>query len=265
MGRWFESSTAHQTTAIYMSSANSNILKWSKKNPSFKKIFLYYNLYIRNLKFIFNKSKSQFGEDKKIIKLFPKNMKGFYLDLGCFHPIRQSNTYLMYQRGWTGVNIDLNPLSIDLFNVARPKDINICAAVSDKNATETLYFDHSLSSLNTINLNHLSFLKKQFGLKKIKKKKIKTHNLANLLKIKKIKKIDFFNIDIEGSEFKVLKSFNYRYFKPKVICVEIIDNPHLKKNIFKKNQIIKLLKKNNYSLKFKSLVNYIFIKKKPNF
>ena len=32
-----------------MSSANSTILKWSKSHPSFKKVFLYYNLYIRNL------------------------------------------------------------------------------------------------------------------------------------------------------------------------------------------------------------------------
>ena len=32
-----------------MSSANSRILKWSKEYSLFKKVFLYYNLYIRNL------------------------------------------------------------------------------------------------------------------------------------------------------------------------------------------------------------------------
>ena len=50
-----------------MSSANSRILKWSKEHPLFKKVFLYYNLYIRNLKFFFKSSQSQLGEDKKII------------------------------------------------------------------------------------------------------------------------------------------------------------------------------------------------------
>ena len=97
-----------------MSSANPTILKLSKKYPSFKKIYLYYNIYIRNFKFFFNTS--QFGEDKKIIKLFEKNKKGTYVDVGCFHPTRQNNTYLMYKLGWSGVNIDLNPLTIELFD-----------------------------------------------------------------------------------------------------------------------------------------------------
>ena len=113
-----------------MSSASPIILKWSKNYSLFKKIFLYYNIYIRNFKFLFKNS--QFGEDKRIIKLFNKNEKGTYLDVGCFHPTRQNNTYLMYKLGWNGINIDLNPLTIELFNVARPNDINICAAVSNK-------------------------------------------------------------------------------------------------------------------------------------
>ena len=78
-----------------MSSANPTILKLSKKYPSIKKIYLYYNIYIRNFKFFFRAS--QFGEDKKIIKLFDKNKKGTYVDVGCFHPTRQNNTYLMYK------------------------------------------------------------------------------------------------------------------------------------------------------------------------
>ena len=114
-------------------------------------------------------------EDKKIIKLFHKNKKGIYLDVGCFHPIRQNNTYLMHQLGWKGVNIDLNPLSIELFNIARPNDINICAAVSNKKSTTILYFDHSLSSLNTISKKHILFIKKALGLNKLKAKKIKTY------------------------------------------------------------------------------------------
>ena len=183
-----------------MSSSNSKILKLSENYPIFKKVFIYYNIYIRNLKFFFKRSQSQFGEDQKIAKLFHNNKNGMYLDVGCFHPIRQNNTYLLHKQGWNGMNIDLNPLSVDLFKVARPKDINICSAVSDKKSTQILYFDHSLSSLNTLSKKHLFFLKKAFGLNKFKKRKIKTNTLTNLLK------------------------------------------------------------KNNYKLKFKTFVNYIFVK-----
>ena len=159
-----------------MSSANSTILKLSKKYPSIKKIYLYYNIYIRNFKFFFRTS--QFGEDKKIIKLFDKNKKGTYVDVGCIHPTRQNNTYLMYKLGWGGVNIDLNPLTIELFKVARPNDINICAAVSNSNGVKNLFFDHDLSSLNTISKNHTLYIEKAFGTKDLKKKKLKQQLLA---------------------------------------------------------------------------------------
>ena len=244
-----------------MSSANPTILKLSKKYPSIKKIYLYYNIYIRNFKFFFRAS--QFGEDKKIIKLFDKDKKGTYVDVGSFHPTRQNNTYLMYKLGWSGVNIDLNPLTIELFKVARPNDINICAAVSNSNGVKNLFFDHDLSSLNTISKNHTLYIEKAFGTKDLKKKKIKTTTLSNLLKKEKISKIDFMNIDIEGHELEVLKTFNFKRFDIRVICIEIVNYDYYSKSIkINKNEIFKLLKKNNYTLKFNTVVNYIFIKNK---
>ena len=71
-----------------MSSTNSLFFRLSKTYPVIKNIFLYYNIYIRNFKFFFKTS--QFGEDKKILKLFKEKKYGTYLDLGCFHPIRQT-------------------------------------------------------------------------------------------------------------------------------------------------------------------------------
>jgi FkbM family methyltransferase len=243
-----------------MSSANSLFFKFSKSYPIFKNIFLYYNIYIRNFKFFFHSS--QFGEDKKIIKLFKEKRNGTYLDLGCFHPIRQNNTYLLHKLGWKGINIDLNPVSIELFNIARPKDINICMAISGKKGLKNLFFDHELSSLNTISKNHTLFLKEAFGIKTLKKKIIKTNTLNNILKENKIKKIDFMNIDIEGNELEVLKTLNFKNLDIKVICIEIVNYDIYSKNIkIHKKKIVTILKKNNYYLKFKTFVNYIFIKK----
>ena len=204
-----------------MSSTNSLFFRLSKNYPIVKNLFLYYNIYIRNLKFFFNNS--QFGEDKKILKLFNKKTNGTYLDLGCFHPIRQNNTLLFHRLGWKGINIDLNPLSIELFNVARPNDINICGAISGKVGFKDLFFDNELSSLNTINKNHTMFLKKAFNEIKLKKRKIKTTTINNILKKYKINKIDFMNIDIEGNELDVLKTINFSKIDIKVICIEIVN------------------------------------------
>jgi FkbM family methyltransferase len=243
-----------------MSSSIPTILKWSKTFPSLKKVFLYYNIYIRNFKFFFKNS--QFGEDKKIIKLFDKNKKGTYVDIGCFHPIRQNNTFLMFKRGWKGINIDLNPLTIELFKIARPKDLNICAALSNKKETKTLFFDHKLSSLNTLSKNHTIFIDKAFGIKKLIKKKIKTNTFNNIINKANLKTIEFMNIDIEGHELEVLKTINFKIFDIKVICVEIVNYDYYSNKIkTNKNKIFNLLKKNGYKLKFKSFVNYIFVKK----
>jgi len=242
-----------------MTSSNSLTLKISKKYKFLNKIYLYYNIYVRNFNFFFKSS--QFGEDKKIIKLFKE--KGFYLDLGCFHTIKNNNTYLMYKLGWKGLNIDLNPLSIDLFKIARPNDTNICSAISKKRGFKNLYFDHELSTLNTLEKKHTLFLNKLFGIKKFKKKKVKTENINYLLKKNKVKKIDFFNIDIEGHELIVLKSLDFNYFDIRVICIEIINYNAFVKNLkSNKNEIVNLLKKKKYVLKFKSEINYVFVKKK---
>jgi len=238
-----------------MSSSNSLAFNLSKKFHFLRKIYIYYNIYIRNFKFFFNSS--QFGEDRKIIKLFKE--KGTYLDLGCFHPTRYNNTYLMYKSGWSGVNIDLNPTSIELFKVARPKDLNLCAAVSDKKTTKNLYFHHDLSSLNTLSKSHTVLFKEIFELKNLKKKRVKTQTLNELLRENSINKIDFFNIDIEGHELEVLKTIDFNYFKIKVICIEIIS--HAKNINIIKEKILKFLKKKKYRLKFKFGINHVFVRK----
>jgi|TARA_B110000881_G_C18542039_1_gene499098 FkbM family methyltransferase len=239
-----------------MSTKESSLLNLAKKYPFLKNLYFFYNIYIRNYKFFFNSS--QFGEDKKISKLFNKNFKGTYVDLGCFHPVRVNNTFQFYKKGWNGLNIDLNPLTIDLFNFARPTDTNICAAISNKRVKKKLYFLGDLDPKNTLDLNHKNWLGKHFNINKkdFKIKNVKTITLSEILNKNKFYNIDFLNIDIEGHELEVLRSVNFKKFNIKVICVELINFNKLSGN--KKNQLIALLKKNKYKLVDKSKINYIF-------
>ena len=48
------------------------------------------------------------GCDLLINYIFKSQAKGFYVDVGCQHPISNNNTYLLYKRGWHGLNIDLD-------------------------------------------------------------------------------------------------------------------------------------------------------------
>jgi hypothetical protein len=70
------------------------------------------------------------------------------------------------------------------------------------------------------------------------------------------------NIDIEGNELEVLKTINFNKLDIKVICIEIVNYDFYSRKIkISKDKIFKILKKNNYILKFKTFVNYIFVKK----
>ena len=57
------------------------------------------------------------GIDSLILDIFKNQKQGFYLDIGCGHPIKNNNTYLLNKKGWRGINIDLDEENIDLFNV----------------------------------------------------------------------------------------------------------------------------------------------------
>ena len=193
------------------------------------------------------------GIDSLILKIFKNQKKGFYLDIGCGHPIKNNNTYLLNKKGWGGMNIDLDKDNIDLFNSYRKNDVNLTIAVSDKEGEADLFFYHSKSALNTISKQNADFQKADVS----EIKKIKTQTINNIIENSpyKDKKIDFLSIDVEGSELSILKNFNFRKYSPKVIVVEYLDLS-LKKLEIKnlnidniiKSDIYKLIISNNYTL-----------------
>ena len=243
-----------------MVKTKSKFLELSKKYKFLKKLYYFYNIYLRNRKFLNNGT--QFGEDKYIINFFPENYKGKYLDVGCYHPTKHNNTYLMYKRGWRGINIDLNSLSIDLFNYHRPKDINLNTGISNKEIKKNVYFIDELNTQNTLDKNQLIFLQKHHNIKKkeITNIIIKTKKLMSILDKYKFYNIDFMNLDIEGHELEVLKSINFKKTKIKYMCIEMIN--YNKKAIENGKKIKSLLIKNNYILVKKIGFNFIYKKKK---
>ena len=243
-----------------MANSKSKFLELSKKFKILKRLYFFYNIYIRNFKFL--KNGTQFGEDKYIIELFDRNFKGKFLDVGCYHPIRHNNTYKMYKNGWSGMNIDLNPLTIELFNFMRPRDININFGVSDTEIEKKLYFIDELNTQNTLDNNQLNFLKDHHNIKdsEILEKKIKTRNLNNILDDYKFYNIDFMNLDIEGHELKVLETLDFNKINLKYLCIEMIE--HNRESILNNEKIKDLLSKNNFKL-IKNF-DFNFIYKKEN-
>ena len=217
------------------------------RSSFFYKLYLYFRIYWLNKAFIKRKRYSQCGEDVFIDNFFRAKKKGTYVDIGAFNPIKYNNTLLLYQRNWRGINIDLNQTSIDMFNILRPEDKNICAIINISNIKTKVYIENLFSPLNTISKKFSKNLSK----KKIYSKKNKKFN--DLIK----HQFDFLNIDIEGMDFKVLKSINLRFYQPKLICIEIFGN----KNFLK---VKKYLKQRKYVFTKKIGPSYFFRQFKKN-
>jgi FkbM family methyltransferase len=162
------------------------------------------------------------GIDSLVLNIFKNKKKGFYVDLGCGNPIKNNNTYQLYKNfNWSGINIDLDKDNINLFEISRPLDENITAAVSDGFKETNLFFYHSKSTLNTISRKNVDYQKAKIS----KSLKVNTVTLNSILEKSKfnIQEIDFLSIDVEGSELPIIKNIDFKKYKIKVIVVEYLD------------------------------------------
>ena len=213
--------------------------------------FIGYYFY-KKLKIFRNSKKNEhlgeFGEDIFIRRFFKDKKKGFYVDIGCYHPVKGSLTYYLFKEGWNGLNVDLSKVSIDLFKISRPDDKNISAAITDFDGETEYYERGKINQQNSLTFDDNN-----------KKIKIKGYKLNTLLSELKILNIDYLNIDVEGNEFKVLSSFDFKKFKPKLISIE--QNIYNSERLFNE-ECHKMLITNGYFLASKIGVTCIYIDSK---
>ncbi|MFA6414383.1 MAG: FkbM family methyltransferase [Candidatus Paceibacterota bacterium] len=156
---------------------------------------------------------AQFGEDTVLLEIFKDMPKGRYVDVGAHHPYRYSNTYLLYKRGWQGVNIDPNPHTTRLFNKARPDDTNICSGVG--RAGTLAYHQFSDPAVNTFSREEAEKWMQKSFLKFLGTTEVEVRPLSQLIE----GPVDLLTIDAEGMDLEVLQSYDWGHY-PKAIVVE---------------------------------------------
>ncbi|SDH92173.1 methyltransferase, FkbM family [Pseudobutyrivibrio sp. 49] len=143
-------------------------------------------------------------------------LKPSYIDLGCNHPSKCSNTIALYINGCRGINIDASPQVIDIVNIFKTEDININRGVAAKTGVLKFYMANDCCGRN-------SFVKEEMRDMEVKK----TIDVP----VVTLKSIideycpdgfpDFLDCDIEGLDYEVLESYDFLKDGPKVICVEV--------------------------------------------
>ncbi len=225
---------------------------------------LYYNKYSK-------KSFSISSVDLILDRIFSNFKDGIYLDIGCNHPIKYNNTYLLFKKGWKGINVDLDNDSIKQFNLMRRNDHNVNELITSKdNEEKDLYFYHRRSAINTISKD----LAEKRQTKPINIKKLKGLSINTIIEESpfKNKKINLLSIDIENYEYEALKEFNFNKYNIDVIVSEVTDldssTLELHNNSLEKiteSKIYNLLTRNNYKLINWVNSDLVFINKKSKF
>lgn len=203
-------------------------------------------------------SYSQEGEDRVLARLLGDSPQpGFFVDVGAFHPMEYSNTYAFYRKGWSGINIDARPGSMDAFKQLRPRDINLEVAISDRPEVLT-YYEFNAPALNGFCKETAMKANGVHDYKIIGTREIKTVTLAEVLDqhLPKGQTIDFMDVDVEGLDEQVLKSNNWEKYRPRLILAEAIGlnslaRPH-------DCPLVPLLGQHGYDLVSKTMNTLIF-------
>lgn len=164
-------------------------------------------------------SYSQEAEDLLIAEYFADKADGFYVDIGCHHPYRFSNTYLLYRKGWSGLGVDPLPGVKDAFARARPRDKVIEVGVSEE-ARELAYHMFDEPALNTFDAETAQAHQRNLGASLLATKSIPSLPLHTLFAENGVATIDLMSVDVEGFDLQALRSNDWQRWRPRVIIAE---------------------------------------------
>jgi FkbM family methyltransferase len=155
----------------------------------------------------FSISWSQGGEDLALLHAIMGKRDGLFIDVGAHHPSRFSVTRHLYQMGWSGVNVDANQELINAFKKARPRDVNLCAAVGlEPKYTFTIFEEAAISTLDTEWRN--KFINENNRI--AREVEVEGRKLRSILDdFQPQQRIDLLSIDAEGSDLQVLQSLEF--------------------------------------------------------
>lgn len=201
---------------------------------------------------------SQEGEDILLDRFFVNQKNGFYVDVGAHHPERFSNTNYYYLRGWRGLNIEADPDLLETFNKKRPRDINVNLAVGHKKKSLKFYVFNE-TALNTFDkklADKRSGMPDYFIAKAID---LRVWPLEFVLRkyLPKNQVIDFMSVDVEGLDLEVLKSNDWKSFRPRFLLVECLSQATSLD--ISDDEVVSFLKKQDYT-PFAKLFNTVAFK-----
>jgi FkbM family methyltransferase len=169
--------------------------------------------------------------DRWIIEeVFPGMRNGFFVDVGAFHPVNSSSTYLLERElGWTGILIEPNP---DVDFSERRRAVHVRAGVSSRPETLDYWMLPAGSPQNGRNgfpdRNKDGSARwwrdqQEMGIREDQMSRVRVAclPLADILEqCRAPAVIDYLSVDIEGSEWEVFREFPFDRYSFRALSIE---------------------------------------------
>lgn len=223
------------------------------------------------MKYEYFESYSSYGEDsilngvfKRLSWIMQKDLfkQNTYIDIGSFHPVKESNTYFLYKKGWYGTLVDPNSYFNVLVHEIRPNDILYNCAVDTEAGTKEFYMFGDMDSSNTLSLEFAERKKNSQHTGVSWTAQVPTKTIDEIISIH----LDYFhktpifmNIDIEGKDFDVMKTYSHDVRIP-FIMLEDDSN-----RIFNGSPIRKYMESKGYQPIATTFLTTLYIDSESNF
>ncbi|OUS09149.1 methyltransferase [Rhodobacterales bacterium 52_120_T64] len=196
-----------------------------------------------------HKSKSQMHQDLIALSELGFKKNGFFVEFGATNGVDISNSYLMEKEfQWSGILAE--PARVWHSELKQNRSVPIETKCVWKESGQTLKFNETeIGDLSTID----EFSQKdQYSEERASGTRydVETISLIDLLELHNAPKvIDYLSIDTEGSEYEILKNFDFDRYQFKVITCEHNNTPQ-------RDKIYDLLTRNGYMRKFEDISKY---------
>lgn len=193
-------------------------------------------------------SYSQFGEDLLVQEILGYERSDiFYIDIGAFHPISKSNTYIFYKRGGRGICVEPNPNARALWQKFRPRDVFIGKGVTGGESCLLDYFiDSGSGAQNCFQSDANSGSSAQLEMECMNIREL----VAKFLPTGQT--VDLLSVDCEGMDIDLIRNFPFDLVRPRVVVVEDFEYSE-------ESEIHLLMTSKRYEMKSYTKITKIFV------
>ncbi len=196
-------------------------------------------------------------EDVMLTRAFPQ-AQGFFVDVGANDPVGASNTWALYQRGWSGVTVEPLPGACAKFMAKRPRDVCLNVAVGETDGEASFFVFGGGAGHSTCDRARAEELQRELG-QPMTEIKVPVRTLASIVaEYAKGRDIDVVSIDAEGAEAAILRGAQLDRYRPKLIIIEAMA-AFVQVDV--SEEASKILEANSYVLAYEDGLNKFFVAK----